>query len=94
MIFRQAELDAAETTYAKAKADADEDPANKRLEYLAEKAKADVDASKEELASAKAKAAADCEAKYPPENLTQADGRWVQVAKPLEELEESEEEDE
>ena len=81
-------MEAVEEKYDEAQETAD---ANPGVQYFANKVvemKGYLDAAKAKLEEVKAELAAECEAAYPPENLTQADQRWVQVPAPLEKLEE------
>ena len=84
--FQQSAVDTVEEIYNKWQDLADANPGVQYFADEAAKRKADLDAAKAKLDEVKAKLASDCEAKFPPENLTQDDVRWVQVPAPLEKV--------
>lgn len=84
--FQQSAVDTVEEIYNKWQDLADANPGVQYFADEAAKRKADLDAARAKLDEVKAKLATDCEAKFPPENLTQDDVRWVQVPAPLEKV--------
>ena len=90
MTFQADAVAQVQSDYDEAKADADAYPSVQQYQDQAARLKQDLENAKQRLEDIRTRLSAACEAAFPPENLTEADQRWVQIPTPLEEVEDEE----